>query len=114
MAISIRAFPLLFLASTAFAEADWSERMKLKNDFRFRTELLDQDSDSTPPNFRQRLRARLGGVFQVNDQVESGLTLASGSDDPTSTNQTLGDGSSTKSFSLDEAFAKWRPSEPWT
>ena len=99
---------LILVSLSANAEGgDWAERIYFSNDFRFRNEYIDQTKDSSKPVVRQRLRARLGLGYQVNEQVFTELKLASGSDDPTSLNETFDGGFTTKGFQLDEAYAKW-------
>jgi putative porin len=57
-----------------------------------------------------RLRARLGLKAQINDHVDFGLRLATGSDNgPVSTNQTLGGGLSKKAIWLDQAYVNLKP-----
>jgi hypothetical protein len=95
-------------ASTAAAPAtqsNWADTSKLKGDFRYRHESFDVDGQRD--RHRHRMRARVGITSQVNDTVEVGFQLATGSDDPLSTNQTLGDASSSKNVVVDLAYAKW-------
>jgi hypothetical protein len=84
----------------------WYDRIKLKGDFRFRQEHIDAENSSN--RNRQRIRARAELTAEVLDTVDVGLGLASGGDDPVSTNQTLGDGASTKDFRLDLAYVNWQ------
>ena len=72
------------------AGASWARGIKLKGDTRYRHELIDREGANQ--RNRQRLRVRLGLDAKVNDTVSAGLQLATGGDDPRSTNQTLGDG----------------------
>ena len=85
--------------------ASWTDRITLKGDFRQRYESIDEQ-DKADRN-RNRVRARAAIVAQVTEQAEVGLGIASGSDDPVSTNQTLGGGGSTKGLNLDLAYVKW-------
>ena len=87
----------------------WSERIKWKGDYRFRYEAIDQEGKDDRD--RWRIRARPALVARINDTAEVGFGLATGSDDPVSSNQTLGDGSASKSINLDLAYATWRPTE---
>ena len=91
-------------ASTGLAEekAVWSDRISLKGDLRLRHEIIDEDAKDT--RNRTRLRARLSLQGTVNDEVDVHLRLASGSDDPVSTNQSLDDGFSSKDINLDLAY----------
>ena len=89
--------------------SSWADNIKLKGDFRYRYEDIDQeDRDGRS---RDRVRARMAVIAKGPADTELGLGLASGSSDPISTNQTLGDGASTKEINLDLAYATWRPIE---
>jgi hypothetical protein len=97
----------------------WTERVKLKGDFRYRYQadegkkLLDdanQPEDEDTRN-RQRIRARLAVVADLPKDVEVGIGLATGGDDPVSANQTLGGSGSSKSIQLDLAYADWEFAE---
>jgi hypothetical protein len=87
----------------------WSERIKWKGDYRFRYESIDQEGRDDRE--RWRIRARPALVAKISDTTEVGFGLATGSVDPVSSNQTLGDGSSSKEINLDLAYATWRPIE---
>lgn len=59
---------------------------------------------------RLRLRLRLGLLAKVNDQLEAGLRLASGSTgDSVSTNQTLGNTFNHNTIVLDRAYLRFDP-----
>lgn len=112
---------LAVLASSGLANAgSWTDKVSLSNDFRFRNEYIDvtEDAnsapDSAPPQVRQRLRARLGLTSTLSDNLKIGLGLASGSDDPVSTNETFDGGFSTKGFNLDLAYFQWTAMEDLT
>ena len=81
------------------------EGLKIKGDFRFRQESFD--IDGRPDRHRNRVRSRVAMVAPVSQDISVGFGLASGSSDPTSTNQTLGSVSSTKSINLDLAYVNW-------
>ena len=70
------------------------DRFKVKGDFRYRYETIDVDGKDN--RSRHRIRARLSGVVQLPTNVEIGMGLATGGDDPVSSNQTLGKGGSSK------------------
>lgn len=83
----------------------WTDRIKLKGDFRYRYEGIDiQGSDDRE---RHRMRTRIGMVAKVSDDLEVILGLASGSYYPVSTNQTFRGAGSTKNFGLDLAYLQW-------
>ena len=87
------------------ATIDWTDKISWKGDFRYRYESFD--IDDTPNRNRNRVRARAALIADVTESVEIGLGLASGGDDPGSSNQTLGDGNSTKELRLDLAYFDW-------
>jgi len=87
------------------AQENWSDRIALGGDFRYRYERIDPEGSST--RRRNRIRARANITADVSDDVEVGFGLATGGDDPVSTNQTLGGGGSSKDVSLNLAYADW-------
>jgi len=84
------------------AGANWTDRVKMKGDFRYRHEMIDEEGKDA--RNRQRLRARIGIEGQVSDRTKIVFQLASGSSDPVSTNQTLDDAFSTKQVGIDLAY----------
>jgi hypothetical protein len=101
----------LLLITTAAEAGEWWENVKIKGDLRYRHEMIDNEGSDA--RHRHRLRTRLGIYGKTNDYTRVGIQLATGSDDPVSTNQTLDDGFSTKSINLDMAYLeitpKWQP-----
>lgn len=87
------------------AETDWTDSMRWKGDFRYRFESFD--IEGKPNRDRNRVRARAALIADVTPNVEVGLGLATGGDDPVSSNQTLGGGGSTKDIRLDLAYFDW-------
>jgi outer membrane murein-binding lipoprotein Lpp len=89
----------------------WAERVKIGGDIRYRHESIDEQSGGEWKQgvSRHRLRARVSIDGKVNDDVDLGFRLASGSADPVSTNQDLGDSFSSKDFWLDLAYFDWHP-----
>lgn len=83
----------------------WAERMRWSGDFRYRYETIAEENN--PDRNRNRIRARILMQADVSDTMQVGIGLASGSDDPVSTNQTLGGGGSHKPISLDLAYFEW-------
>lgn len=90
---------------TQTSDASWAERIEWHGDFRYRYERIEQDGRDNRD--RNRIRARPGLVAEVTDTTEVGFGLATGGDNPVSTNQTLGGGGSTKEIRLDLAYATW-------
>ncbi len=103
---------------------DWSTRVgniedRLKDfgpfafsgDFRLRGEPFfggpaNQSLDQT----RERFRLRFNVTAKLNDDISGGFSLASGDiNDPTSTNQTVGDFYTRKGIALDRAYVDYTP-----
>jgi hypothetical protein len=85
--------------------SSWTDRMYWKGDFRYRYETFDIKGQ--PDRDRNRIRARAALIANVTPDIELGLGLASGGDDPVSSNQTLGGGGSSKGLNLDLAYFDW-------
>ena len=83
----------------------WAESVKWKGDFRYRYE--DIQEDGRDDRDRNRIRARAALIAEPTPTTEVGLGLATGGDDPVSTNQTLGGGGSTKDVRLDLGYLRW-------
>lgn len=101
-------FFALILAGSAGAE-NWWETIKIKGDFRYRHEMIDEEGSDAV--HRHRIRARLGISGMVNNTTKVGIQLATGKDDPVSTNQTLSGSFSTKAIMLDKAYLAYTPEE---
>ena len=87
------------------AGKSWTDTIRLDGDFRYRHERIDvQDEDVRK---RNRIRARTNIRAQLANDIEIGFGLATGGDDPVSTNQTLGSGGSSKNIALNLAYADW-------
>ncbi|MEC9375365.1 MAG: putative porin [Pseudomonadota bacterium] len=97
-------------------KSSWSDRIRLKGDFRYRyqngetTDRLDAlnlpigDRDRN----RQRVRARADLIADIHEDIEVGFGVATGGDDPVSTNQTLGGAGSSKGLQMDLAYMNWK------
>ncbi len=98
--------------------ADWASRISTKGDLRYRYEWIDdpvrQGVVAGLPGFndsqqsRHRIRARLGFDAKISDSLLVGLQVATGGDDPRSSNQTLGGVSSRKAIGFDLAYFDWK------
>jgi len=93
------------VAGTPAASESWADRVKLDGDFRYRAESIDMEGSDVRK--RHRIRARTNIKAQVSDNIDIGFGLATGGDDPVSTNQTLGGGGSSKNVVLNLAYADW-------
>jgi len=94
-------------AASVVSAADWWEKVKVKGDLRYRHEMIKKGDNQT--RNRHRIRARVGINGNINDFTKVGIQLATGSDDPVSTNQTLDNGFSTKNLMLDLAYLTMKP-----
>jgi len=93
----------------------WIERITLFGDTRFRyehTSYDDLNGKSKSGKDRFRVRLRFGVKSQIHEDVQLGFRMASGSDDdPTSTNQTMGNYfAEITSWGVDQAWVTWTPS----
>ncbi|TDR23540.1 putative porin [Marinicella litoralis] len=84
----------------------WSDRITFSGDIRDRFEYIDERGKAV--RTRNRVRFRLGATATVNDDLSVGFRLATGSEDPTSTNQTLDGAFSTKDIRLDLAYFNYK------
>lgn len=87
------------------AAVSWAERMRWKGDFRYRYENIDQEGKDS--RNRSRIRARTHLEADVSPTVQVGIGLATGGDDPVSSNQTIGGGGSSKDIKIDLAYFDW-------
>ncbi len=94
------------VVATAKPVDSWADRIQWSGDVRYRYETIDDDAKAEDRN-RNRLRARLNVAAKVADDVTAGVTLASGSEDPVSSNQSLGGGATSKDLNLDMAWIDW-------
>jgi len=89
----------------------WIEKIKINGDLRYRHESIDSQSDNdwAKGRHRHRIRARLGLQGKVSDDLDAIFRIASGASDPSSTNQSLDEGFSSKDIWLDLAYFNWHP-----
>jgi hypothetical protein len=85
----------------------WLDKFKFSGDLRLRYQHDDRDGESERD--RGRYRARLNVTAQVVEQIKVIIGLASGSDDPRSTNETFDDSFSSKGVNIDLAYAEYTP-----
>lgn len=105
--LTAAAAALLLTAVPANAqEESWIDRIKFKGDVRLRHERIDEDGEED--RARTRFRTRFGLSAKVSDDVKFVFQLATGGDDPVSTNQSFDDGFSTKDIGVDLAYVDWK------
>jgi hypothetical protein len=99
---------VLFCISTPVVaeEESWTDRIKLKGDLRLRYESIDEEDGRNLD--RMRLRARFGLDAEIQDGLKIVFQLATGGDNPISSNQTLDGSFSTKDIGVDLAYVDWR------
>jgi hypothetical protein len=88
------------------AAVSWAERIRWSGDFRYRYENIDQEGRDG--RNRSRVRARTALEADLSPTLEVGFGLATGGDDPVSSNQTIGGGGSSKDIKLDLAYFNWK------
>jgi len=71
-------------ATMPAASESWTDRVGLDGDFRYRYERIDAEGSDTRK--RNRIRARVNVKADLSDDIEVGFGLATGGDDPVSTN----------------------------
>lgn len=110
LATSLAISAAIISAPSVLAEVgNWSDSIKVSGDFRYRMEKIAVEGNEDRD--RSRLRARIKLDAKVNETVKVGVRLASGNDDPVSTNQSFDNFATTKEFGLDRAFVEWTPVE---
>jgi hypothetical protein len=102
------ATPVATLSKREEKASDWTSRVNVSGDMRFRQEFRDSDTKGSEKN-RSRIRARLAIKAEVNDEVDVGFRLVTAGG-TTSTNQTLEGGFGGKNIFFDRVFVKWSPS----
>ena len=103
----------VFLSSAAIADdTSWTDRLSLKGDVRFRYEGIDEDGSADRD--RTRFRGRIGLSELVSDDLKVIFGLASGGDNPVSTNQSFDGGFSTKDIGIDLAYVEWTATDQIT
>ncbi len=110
--ILVSAALVLSAAPANAEESSWVDRIDFKGDVRLRYEAIDEEFEANRD--RMRFRARFGFTAAVSDDVKVVLQLASGGDNPVSTNQTIDDGFSTKDIGLDLAYVDWSVNDSLT
>ena len=92
-------------AAKQIAAVSWAERIRWKGDFRYRYENIEQEGKDS--RNRSRIRARTHLEADLSPTLQVGVGLATGGDDPVSSNQTIGGGGSSKDIKLDLAYFDW-------
>ncbi len=104
--IALLAIFVMFL-SAGVGAAEWHEKIKAGGDLRCRGEMIKLELREQDTRTRIRARLRLAG--EANESWSVGLGLATGTDDPVSTNTTLTGGFARKGIMLDLAYIDFHP-----
>ncbi len=89
--------------------ADLKDRLKFSGDFRLRHE-SSVNQDTSQDRHRERVRLRVGGTYQVTDELLFGARLITGNpDEPQSANQDLGNVFDSFEISLDRVYLTYEP-----
>lgn len=96
----------LFAAPASAEESSWVDRIKFKGDIRLRYEAVDEEFREK--RNRGRFRTRFGFTADVQEDIKIVIELATGGDNPVSTNQTIGDGFSRKEIGFNLAYVDWK------
>lgn len=87
----------------SYGSPAWPQKVKIKGDFRARYQA--QQKEGSTNRDRARIRFRLGTEASVTENTKVYAGLATGGDDPRSTNQTLANTFETGDLRLDYAYA---------
>ena len=87
------------------AAMSWAERIRWEGDFRYRYENIEQEGRDA--RNRSRIRARTHLEADLSPTMQVGIGLASGGDDPVSSNVTIGGGGTSKDIKIDLAYFDW-------
>ncbi len=85
--------------------SSWTETVTLVGDLRYRHEAINEEG--LTERQRHRIRASLGVIGAVADNLSVGVGLTTGGSNPISGNQTLGSGFSHKDLDLEYAYFDW-------
>lgn len=91
------------------ADESKSERFVFSGDLRLRYDSADEET--LAKRDRARFRTRLGFVAKVNEEISATIRIATGGNDPVSTNQSFDDGFSSKDLAVDLAYIDWKASD---
>ena len=103
---------LAFASAPAVAQETWADRISFKGDIRLRHETIDEEGEED--RSRMRFRTRVGMTAKVNDDVKVVFQLATGGNNPVSTNQSLDGGFSRKDVGVDLAYVDWKINDSFT
>jgi|TARA_B110000444_G_scaffold36017_1_gene31543 hypothetical protein len=95
-----------FSAPVIANDESWTDRLAFKSDLRLRYEGIEEEGERNRD--RMRIRARIGLDAKIQEDLSFVFRLATGGDNPVSTNQTLDGSFSTKDIGVDLAYVDWQ------
>jgi len=96
-------------AATDIKYSGWIEEVKMSGDIRLREEYFDKRSSGQNDRNRQRFRLRLNTDFKLPKGFQVKTTLASGTGEQVSTNQSFDNLSGQKDIWIDKVYTVWKP-----
>ncbi len=88
---------------------NWISDSNISGNFRLREDYSSLTGENE--RYRTRIKFKLNFTTKVNDKILFGANFATGSSNPRTTNVTLGDSESKKSFNLDAAYIVYKYSQ---
>ncbi|MCG3206111.1 MAG: hypothetical protein KCHDKBKB_02838 [Elusimicrobia bacterium] len=98
-------------AETTQTFSKWVKDIKWSGDLRLRGEMFDKKTAGQVDRSRLRFRLRLNTDVKLPNNFMAKFTLASGTGEQTSTNQSFDNLSSQKSIYIDKIYLTWAPLE---
>ncbi|MCP5519800.1 MAG: putative porin [Verrucomicrobiales bacterium] len=95
--------------SSRMSLAQWVEKVSFSGDLRVRLDSIHSAAPGFVVRDRYRFRARFGVTLDLAQDLEIGLRLTTGDDNPISQNVTFADNASKKEVRLNEAYLKYTP-----
>jgi len=106
MVVFVFMCPAMAMAQAAEQSApSWTDSVVMSGDLRLRYEGIRQDGREDRQ--RGRYRGRFGVEADISNNIGLVFGLATGGDNPVSTNQSFGDGFSTKDIGVDLLYVNW-------
>jgi len=102
--------------ATKTGMSEWVNSIVWNGDLRLRYDRIESEAPGAETRDRYRFRARFGFTASLFDDLELGVRLTSGSDDPISNNTSFENNGSKKEIRFDQVYMKWSPihTEDWT
>jgi hypothetical protein len=109
--IGLTAMQAAIAEETVAKAPTWADSIEVSGDLRLRYDMIRQDQAADRD--RARFRGRIDIAAELAPGVRAVFGLASGGNDPVSTNQSFGDGFTTKDIGINAAFVEWKFHDNW-